>query len=1000
MGVRTEMRKRKKESNGPDVSMEEWEETVQEENVKNAKPYSEKEKSVQTVEIQPGVRFRKTAVLVLAMFFAFVFMVGIIRTSHIVSVGASLEEALQHEEYYSLWGSQMYVQHQAAALVDTELAQESFFYNGVYDENQTIDVTHMEGGIRYTGKDPNTSYTLKNLMSMYEEGLQYQLWDLLEEAQDPLDVGFETLVAMDSTYGVTDHYVDKLGNLYAAADYSENADGEESILLEDYLKLLPFASADVDPIEEYGFILYSVVEDRLELCTSMPEGYGSLESIGWTEFGSLYMLDLTDLSERERAQIDPGEYGTRFQYLYKYGKEMETLLPESGVKLAVYALKHPADVSIYDTYKALASAIDKVGAVLGDKETDGTSLAVTEEVGADDYDVAEQTLDSVEGSSYLDGEYNEIFYWVKDMTAGTVWTNNPRWDVNTVQAVQQEIEEYSVENAGYYPYYYGTEIVTEYYKQATSTSEQMLFAADANMYGADEMQTLLSSTYGIAHAQVVVAVNPLLTTADGGFSSFAEDGQIYQRYMPNSGWYLLFMVVGAIGFCICTLVSVVQTGRRDQTTLRYAGAFGKNIPIELLLALDVICWVIYAACLASCIPSLSNHGSITSPSCVGVLVLGMIFVILLLWELLTLVCKGKSGNMLTNSLIKRSGRQIVETCKEFYRHRKVTGKLMTWLVIIFLLLLLWFCIGFFAQTTIFAIFMLVVTWVVVFILLTRKCIQKQHLKDGIHEIAGGNMEYQIDMKKLSGDELDMAWDMNNIQTGMEGAVERMMKSERMKTDLITNVSHDLKTPLTSIINYVDILKKENIEDPRIKGYIDILDQKALRLKNLTEDLMEAAKISSGNITLEWQKINLKQLLYQTNGEFEEKFAKRNLQLVCTLPEEEIHINADGRRMWRVVENLYNNAAKYAQPYSRIYVDGVLKDGKGIVVIKNVSEAPLNISADELMERFVRGDMARNTEGSGLGLEIARNLTVMQKGTFDIQLDGDLFKVILTFDAVD
>ena len=141
------------------------------------------------------------------------------------------------------------------------------------------------------------------------------------------------------------------------------------------------------------------------------------------------------------------------------------------------------------------------------------------------------------------------------------------------------------------------------------------------------------------------------------------------------------------------------------------------------------------------------------------------------------------------------------------------------------------------------------------------------------------------------------------------------------------------------------------------------------------------------------------MLYQTNGEFEEKFAKRNLQLVCTLPDSDVFICADGRRMWRVIENLYNNAAKYAQPYSRVYVDGKLQAGKVQLTIKNVSEAPLNISADELMERFVRGDVARNTEGSGLGLEIARNLTVMQKGTFDIQLDGDLFKVILTFDAV-
>jgi K+-sensing histidine kinase KdpD len=245
----------------------------------------------------------------------------------------------------------------------------------------------------------------------------------------------------------------------------------------------------------------------------------------------------------------------------------------------------------------------------------------------------------------------------------------------------------------------------------------------------------------------------------------------------------------------------------------------------------------------------------------------------------------------------------------------------------------------------------------------------------------------------------MAEEMNRVRDGLKQAVEAEMKSERLKTDLITNVSHDIKTPLTSIINYVDILKRENIQDEKIAGYIDILDRKSMRLKQLTEDLVEASKISSGNITLDMQEINLKQLIKQTNGEFEEKFSAKNLELVCSLPESEMIIKADGRRMFRVIENLYNNTAKYSMPHSRVYVTGELKGQKVIFSIKNMSEYALNFKAEELLERFVRGDVSRSTEGSGLGLEIARNLTVMQGGTFDLYVDGDLFKVTIAFDAI-
>ena len=242
--------------------------------------------------------------------------------------------------------------------------------------------------------------------------------------------------------------------------------------------------------------------------------------------------------------------------------------------------------------------------------------------------------------------------------------------------------------------------------------------------------------------------------------------------------------------------------------------------------------------------------------------------------------------------------------------------------------------------------------------------------------------------------------LNDIGTGLQKAVEKSVKSERLKTDLITNVSHDIKTPLTSIINYVDILKRSNIEDPKIQGYLEILEAKAQRLKTLTEDVVEASKVSSGNINLQLMDVNLVEMMNQTTGEFAEKFEHKNLELIQTLPNEPAIIHVDGRRMWRVLENLYNNAAKYAMPGTRIYADLRTDKDEVIFSLKNVSEYPLNFSADELTERFIRGDISRSTEGSGLGLSIAKSLVQMQGGKLELYLDGDLFKATVRFRKVD
>lgn len=282
------------------------------------------------------------------------------------------------------------------------------------------------------------------------------------------------------------------------------------------------------------------------------------------------------------------------------------------------------------------------------------------------------------------------------------------------------------------------------------------------------------------------------------------------------------------------------------------------------------------------------------------------------------------------------------------------------------------------------------------LILLQQARQRKQILDGIRKISEGDLNYQIPMEKLSGDSLLMAEAVNHIGEGLSTAVEQSVKDERLKTDLITNVSHDIKTPLTSIINYVDLLKREDIQNERARNYIAILEDKSQRLKHLTDDLVEASKISSGNVKLELVRINFQELINQTNGEFSEKFEERELQLVVNMPKEPVIIEADGRRLWRIIENLYGNVAKYAMPRTRVYVELTVVGHMVRFHIKNISEQPLNIDAGELTERFIRGDVARSTEGSGLGLSITKTLTELQKGSFDIYLDGDLFKVTIIF----
>lgn len=293
------------------------------------------------------------------------------------------------------------------------------------------------------------------------------------------------------------------------------------------------------------------------------------------------------------------------------------------------------------------------------------------------------------------------------------------------------------------------------------------------------------------------------------------------------------------------------------------------------------------------------------------------------------------------------------------------------------------------------LFLLIKDACLALILLTSVSMMRK-IQVGGERMAAGHLDTPVEEEYLMGDFKKFAHTMNQLGEGMGRAVEERMKSERFRTELITNVSHDIKTPLTSIVNYVDLMKKENVTEEPMAEYIRVLDRQSSRLKKLTEDLIEASKAATGNVAVDLRPCDAAMLIGQIEGEYEERLAGRNLTLIVTKPEHPVTILADGRLMWRVFDNLMSNILKYAMPGSRVYLNLETSDTSACFTFRNMSQDPLNIPGEELLERFTRGDSSRSTEGSGLGLSIANSLTALQKGRLALSTDGDLFKVTLTF----
>lgn len=366
---------------------------------------------------------------------------------------------------------------------------------------------------------------------------------------------------------------------------------------------------------------------------------------------------------------------------------------------------------------------------------------------------------------------------------------------------------------------------------------------------------------------------------------------------------------------------------------------------------------------------------------------------ILLGFLLSLVVNVKAGTFFSGMLLVRGIKFVGELISASFEKDSSILRVGVY----FCIVLLFEGLAFFTElitSNILVAFFLTNFLVFLLILYVVKGIER--LEAGGKRMAGGDVDYRIDERGLIWDFKSMAKHFNQIGEGLEGALNERMKSERFKTELITNVSHDIKTPLTSIINYTDLLKKEKIENEQIKTYLEVLERQSARLKRLITDLIEASKASSGSLKVEFMEFDIGVMLSQVMGEYQDKLEKAGLTVVTKIGEGSYLIRADGRHLFRVLDNILNNICKYAKIDTRVYVELEKREGKTIATFKNISHAELNIPGEELMERFVRGERARNTEGSGLGLSIAKSMMELMEAELKIHVDGDLFKVELIF----
>ncbi len=474
----------------------------------------------------------------------------------------------------------------------------------------------------------------------------------------------------------------------------------------------------------------------------------------------------------------------------------------------------------------------------------------------------------------------------------------------------------------------------------------------------------------------------------------ARDGFYYALSLTDfcisARHVLIWVALGTVLFSLLLIVFLLcAAGHRRGTEGIYLRALDR-VPLEIIAAAYFLLFMLTVVIGDECIRYDESFA-------VFFAIAGIVWCVLFVELLTTIVVRVKAKTFWKNTLtwrllklLQRVGRILIRVLGELPLFWKSALGFLIWCFFELI-----FLSAGFSSVIVFWLF----TRPILLALLIWAVLMMRRLQKAGQELAAGNTEYRVDTAYMPPDFRKHGENLNNLSEGLNRAVEERMRSERMKAELITNVSHDIKTPLTSIINYVDLLKVGGLSSPDATGYLEILEQQSARLKKLTEDLIEASKASSGSMPCNPQPTDVNVLLSQALGEHEEALRAADIEPILRLAEENPVISADGRLMWRVFDNLFTNIRKYALPSTRAYFTSQVHIGYAVITFRNISSAQLDIDGDELTERFVRGDTSRHTEGSGLGLSIARSLTELQGGLFKISTDGDLFKATVSFPLI-
>ena len=514
---------------------------------------------------------------------------------------------------------------------------------------------------------------------------------------------------------------------------------------------------------------------------------------------------------------------------------------------------------------------------------------------------------------------------------------------------------------------------------------------------ADFLSTVQGSDAGTDYYVLSVIPDADSLVKKEGVGVWGSDYFVQINYIVNLADHMKYSVYVILALSLAVFVAsfvyLVSAAGHKKDQEQVQGSFLCKVPVDLFT-------VIFLAAEVSLAVGISLLGNAGSPDNYVFYAAAMLFLLLCggwlaLGYLMDFAVRIKLGKWWRNTLIYKVLRSIYRGWNKVGENKSILWKgLAIFLGVNFLEVLIFVVFGVDYSK-------IMIVWfaekAVILFAGGEILIQMKRLQEGGKHIAEGDMDYQIDTEHMLPALKEHAADLNRINEGVSKAVNEKMKSERFKTELITNVSHDIKTPLTSIINYVDLLEKEEIPNENAKEYLEVLERQSARLKKLIEDLIEASKASSGSLSVNLEKLEAGVFLVQTVGEFKEKTEKNKLDLQIKKPGEPIYIMADGRHFWRVIDNLMNNICKYAQPETRVYINLEQTGEKVQITFRNTSRYPLNISSEELMERFVRGDSSRNTEGNGLGLSIAGSLMELMHGKMQLFVDGDLFKVVLEFD---